>query len=154
MSARRQCRPHRRMNRTELKEKALRLLARREYSRFELKSRLREEEEIDDVLAELEAEGWLSDARYVDQIVDARLGRYGRSHVVHELREKGVSEDLIQGALPRIMDAEKDALKSVWEKKFGKVPGDRKELGKQVRFLQGRGFSLDEILRLIGSFET
>ncbi|MHB1100166.1 MAG: regulatory protein RecX, partial [Burkholderiales bacterium] len=76
------------------------------------------------------------------------------SHVVHELREKGVSEHLIQGALPRIMDAEKDALKSVWEKKFGKMPGDRKELGKQVRFLQGRGFSLDEILRLIGSFET
>ena len=142
------------MNRTELKEKALRLLARREYSKFELKSRLRGEEGIDEVLAELEAEGWLSDARYVDQLVNARLGRYGREHVLHELRSKGIAEELISDALPRILEAEGKALKSVWEKKFGKMPGDRKELGKQVRFLQSRGFSLDEILRLIGSFET
>ncbi len=154
MSARPRCLPQQRMNRTELKEKALRLLARREYSKFELKSRLREEEGIDEVLAELEAEGWLSDRRYVEQLVNARLGRYGRAHVVHELRGKGVAEELISAALPRILEAEQDALKSVWEKKFGKMPGDRKELGKQVRFLQGRGFSLDEILRLIGSFET
>ncbi len=105
---------------------------------------------MDALLDELEKDGWLSDARYVDQILNARLGRYGREHILHELRSKGISEDLISSAIPRIMESENDALKSVWEKKFGALPHDRKELGKQVRFLQGRGFSLEEILRLIG----
>ncbi|HQT25897.1 MAG TPA: regulatory protein RecX [Burkholderiales bacterium] len=135
---------------TELRQKALRFLARREYSRSELKFRLGEEEGVEALLDELEEEGWLSDVRYVDQILNARLGRYGREHVLHELRSKGISEDLISSAIPRIMESEGEALKSVWEKKFGKLPVDRKELGKQVRFLQSRGFSLDEILKLIG----
>ncbi len=139
----------------ELKARALGFLARREYSKAELRSRLSEGEgEADEVLAELEKEGWLSDARFVDQLLDARLGRYGREHVLHELRSKGIGEELISAALPRIMEAEREALRSVWEKKFGKLPADRKEMGKQVRFLQSRGFSLEEILQLIGNSKT
>ena len=145
------------MDRTELKKQALKFLVRREYSKRELRSRLAEKGEdievIDEALSELETEGWLSDARYVEQILNARLGRYGREHVVHELRSKGISETLIDEALPRIMEMEADALKSVWEKKFGKKPCDRKELGRQARFLQSRGFSLGEIMKLIGHFE-
>lgn len=134
----------------ELKHKALKYLARREYSRAELRYKLGSEEDVELLLDELEEEGWLSDVRYVDQILNARLGRYGREHVVHELRSKGISEALISGAMPRIMEAEREALKSVWEKRFGKRPADRNELGRQVRFLQSRGFSLGEILKLIG----
>lgn len=152
MSAATRCRLPR-MIPIELKKQALKFLARREYSRAELKFRLGGEEGAEALLDELEAEGWLSDARYVEQILNARLGRYGREHVLHELRSKGISEDLISSALPRIMEAEKDALKSIWQKKFGRMPADRNELGKQVRFLQGRGFSLDEILKLIGYSE-
>jgi regulatory protein len=156
MSALQRC-MHLWMDRTELKQQALKFLVRREYSKRELRSRLAEKcddhDAIDAALSELETEGWLSDARYVEQILNARLGRYGREHVVHELRSKGVSEALIDEALPRIMEMETDALKSVWEKKFGKRPCDRKELGRQVRFLQSRGFSLGEIMKLIGHFE-
>ena len=145
------------MSPPELKQKALRLLARREYSRVELGLRLLRDEgqpdEVDAVLSELEAEGWLSDSRYVEQILNARLGRYGREHVLHELRSKGIGEDLIRSAMPRIMDAQIDALKSIWQRKFGKIPENRKELAQQVRFLQGRGFSLDEIFGVIGHTE-
>ena len=74
--------------------------------------------------------------------------------MLHELRSKGIGEELISAALPRIMEAEREALRSVWEKKFGKLPADRKEMGKQVRFLQSRGFSLEEILQLIGNSKT
>lgn len=141
------------MSLPELKSQALRLLARREYSRAELGARLGREseshDEADAVLAELEAEGWLSDSRYVEQILNARLGRYGREHILHELKSKGIGEDLIQAALPRIMEAEMESLKSIWQKKFGKMPENRKELAQQVRFLQSRGFALDEIFRVI-----
>lgn len=146
------------MNPLELKKKAFRFLARREYSRAELGFRLAREAEcpddVDSVLSELEAEGWLSDSRYVEQILNARLGRYGREHILRELREKGVGEDLILAAMPRIMDVELDTLKSVWQKKFGKMPESRKAFAQQVRFLQGRGFRLDEIFRVIENFET
>ena len=133
--------------------RALRFLARREYSKAELRSRLSEEQGIEEVLDELEREGWLSDRRYVDQILNARLGHYGRLHVLQELRSKGISEELIADAMPRIMEAEMAALRSAWEKRFGKMPGDRRELGRQVRFLQGRGFPLEEIFKLIGKTE-
>ena len=145
------------MDPSEIRTRALNFLARREYSRSELAARLAEKdadrETIDAVLGELEQAGWLSDKRYVEQVLNARLGRYGREHVVHELRAKGVSEILIEDALPSIMEAENDALRSVWEKKFGEKPANRKELARQVRFLQSRGFSLGEILKLIGHIE-
>ncbi|NNM83401.1 MAG: regulatory protein RecX [Burkholderiales bacterium] len=143
---------------TEIRDRALRFLARREYSKTELFERLTREgcepDAVREVLAELEKEGLLSDERYVEQILNARIGRYGRQHILKELSEKGISHELAGRAREKIDEAEQDALKSVWERKFGKKPQDRKELAKQVRFLQGRGFSLDEIFRVIENIET
>ena len=74
-----------------LRERALGYLTRREYSRQELYRKLLPyagEEDLDGLLEEFRQRGWISDARYADQMVHARKGKYGSRKVAHELRRK------------------------------------------------------------------
>ena len=137
----------------DLRSRALRLLARREYSREELLHRLRPHaEDGDDIAAlldQLEQRGWLSEARFAEQLVHARQGKYGSQRIAHELREKGVGDEVIAGVLDQVRQDEYAVAKEVWRKKFGQLPADAKEKAKQVRFLQSRGFRLDVIFRVL-----
>lgn len=142
-----------------LRVRALRYLARREYSRAELRARLmphvQEGEDLDVLLDELERKSWLSDARTATLLVDSKRGRFGSQRIVSELRRKGIAEPLIDQTLAQLKAGELEAAYAVWQKKFGVLPQDRKEKARQVRFLQSRGFSLDtirEVLKL--SFVT
>jgi regulatory protein len=136
-----------------VRQRALNYLARREYTRDELYRKLRpyadESDSLEDLLADFKARGWLSEQRFVEQVVHVRSGRYGSRYIAHELREKGVAEELIEQALPELKDADLETARTVWEKKFGKLPEDAKERVKQMRFLQSRGFGLDVIGKLL-----
>ena len=131
----------------------MRYLARREHSRTELHRKLlpylQEGEDLDAVLDELVTRGWLSDARATTQLVHAKRSRFGTQRIAHELRQKGIPEDLINEALPELKDSELDTAREVWQRKFGNVAQDEKEKGKQVRFLQSRGFSIDVIFKIL-----
>jgi len=133
----------------------MRYLARREHSRAELHAKLlphvKEGEDLDAVLGELEKRGWLSDARAATQIVHAKRSRFGTQRITHELRQKGIAEELISAALPELKESELEAAREVWQRKFGTAPKDAKEKVKQVRFLQSRGFSLDTIFCVLRS---
>ncbi len=132
---------------------AMRYLARREHSRAELHSKLlphvQEGEDLDAVLDELEKRNWLSDARAATQLVDARRSRFGTQRIAHELRQKGIAENLISDALPQLKETELDAAREVWQKRFGIPPQDQKEKARQARFLQSRGFSMEVILKVL-----
>lgn len=136
-----------------LRERALRCLARREHSRLELQRKLaphaEEPDDIQILLDDLETRGWLSEARMVEQTVHTRRGRYGVMRIVRELRGKGVSEEAISKVKPQIRESEQEAARAVWGKKFGRLPRNASERGKQIRFMQGRGFDLDVILKLL-----
>src|SRR5262245_3255378 len=137
-----------------LKERALRFLARREHSRAELTRKLAphadDSAEIDGVLDDLESRGWLSERRVVEQVVHARRPRFGARRIERELLEKGISEDSVAAALPQLKEGELEAARAVWVKKFGgRQPGRPAERARQVRFLQGRGFDLEVILKVI-----
>lgn len=136
-----------------LRARALACLARREYSRAELERKLAADaesrEELARLLDEFERRGWLSEKRVMEQVIHGRRGKFGFTRIVHELREKGVAEDLISEALPELKDSELEAARSVWRKKFGKLPADAKQRAKQIRFLQSRGFSLDVIRKVL-----
>jgi len=56
---------------------------------------------------------------------------------------------LITEALPDLKDSELDTARVVWQRKFGNIAQDEKEKGKQVRFLQSRGFSMDIIFKVL-----
>jgi regulatory protein len=146
-----------------LRTRALQYLARREYSRVELHGKLlphtQQDEgcesaqpaELDALLDDLTARGWLSDARATTQFVHAKRSRFGTQRITHELRQKGIGENLIADALPQLKETELDTAREVWQRKFGIAPQDAKEKAKQMRFMQSRGFSMEVIFKVLRS---
>ncbi|MDD5057277.1 MAG: recombination regulator RecX [Sideroxydans sp.] len=136
-----------------LRVRAMQYLARREHSRAELHSKLlphvQQGEDLNAVLDELEKRDWLSDARAATQLVHAKRSRYGTQRITHELRQKGIDENLIADAIPQLKETELEAAREVWRRKFGVVAQDAKEKAKQMRFLQSRGFSMEVIFKVL-----
>ena len=133
-----------------LKARAMRLLARREHSREELRRKLlphvAEGDDLGGVLDELAARGWLSDARFAEQSIRSKARRYGPIKLAHALRAKGVDEEAIAAAFRAAGEDGASNLESVWKTRFKALPTDDRERARQARFLQGRGFPLEEIL--------
>ena len=129
------------------------MLARREYSRLELERKLasftESAEEIAELLDGFERRGWLSERRVVEQVLASRRRRFGAQRIAHELREKGLSDAAIAGAQSQLKESELEAARAVWQKKFGALPANARDKARQMRFLQGRGFSLDIIRRVL-----
>lgn len=138
-----------------LRARALRLLARREHSRLELERKLaphaQDPEELTRLLDDLARRGWLSERRLVEQVVHTRRGKFGSRRIRQELLDKGVAEELIAEALPQLEESDVEAAREVWRRKFGAPPRSRNERARQVRFMQGRGFALETILKVIKS---
>lgn len=148
-----------------LRARALQYLARREYSRAELRGKLLPHAQagddfeqvidpsgladLDALLDDLAARGWLSDVRAASQLVHAKRSRFGAQRIAHELRQKGIAEELISAALPKLKDSELEAARVVWQRKFGTAPQDEKEKARQVRFLQSRGFAVGVIFQVL-----
>ena len=133
--------------------RAMRLLARREHSRDELRRKLAriaaEGDDIDGVIEKLAEKGWLSDARYAEQAVRAKSRRFGPLKVAHELRAKGVGEETIASAFRAAGPDGAADIQRVWRSRFSALPNNDRERARQVRFLQGRGFPLDDILKYL-----
>ncbi len=136
-----------------LRARALAALARREYSRRELAAKLapfaEDSGEIPALLDDFEQRGWLSEARVVEQVLATRRRRFGAQRIAHELQKKGISGAAIGGARELLKASEIEAARAVWQRKFKTVPADARERARHMRFLQGRGFSLDTIRRLL-----
>jgi len=138
-----------------LRQRALDYLGKREYSYVELWQKLKPfAEETDDIPALLEdfkKRGWLSDARFTEQMVHARQHKFGSARIAYELREKGVAEHLIEDAIEQVKDTELENATEVWRKKFKSGPNSREEWAKQARFLQSRGFGFDLIKKVLSN---
>ena len=144
-----------------LRTRALQYLARREYSRTELAAKLRPYAQVEDdfeqlqpvdldaLLDDLTTRGWLSDARAATQLLHARRPRFGMQRITHEMHLKGISEELIEQALPALKESELETARDVWQRKFGTLPQDAKEKARQMRFLQSRGFGFDVIFKVL-----
>ena len=129
-----------------LKARALDLLARREYSRLELKRRLaphaESEDEIDSLLAELSDRQWQSDERYAEAFIHSKSRSRGRLRLQQELAAKGVDESLVRANLPD-RDTGLANARAVLHKKFAAPPQNFQEKQKQIRFMLYRGFEMD-----------
>jgi regulatory protein len=134
---------------------AMDLLARREHGRVELTRKLRQRgasaEMIDTALDRLTEEGLLSEARYLESFIGyrARSG-HGPARIREELNQRGLPRADVEQAL---RDSGLDwgqLLTDTWQRKFaGRLPMDVRERGQQVRFLSHRGFSMEQIGRLL-----
>jgi regulatory protein len=138
-----------------LRTRALRLLARREHSRTELRRKLaphvEEGVDLETLLDDFTRRGWLSDERFVEQTVRAKSRKYGPLKIANHLREKGIGEAGVEKGLAQARAEEGEALASAWRTRFGRVPASEEEKAKQVRFLQQRGFPLEAVLRFLRS---
>ncbi len=136
-----------------LQGKALGLLARREHTRAELAQKLsphtEDAAELAALLDDLVRRGFQSDTRYAAEFVRAKSRRYGAAHMRYALREKGVAETVIAAALDTRESDELSRAQEVWQAKFSAPPASIEERGKQMRFLAGRGFSIDIIRKVL-----
>lgn len=140
-----------------LNERALNLLARREHSVSELKTKLLKADfEIDDihnVISKLTQSGLQSDQRFAENYLRYRSQRgFGSQRIKLELKERGVSAEIISDALEKTEIDWFALAYNVRSKRFGEqYPEDFKDRAKQQRFLQYRGFTHEQITE---SFNT
>ncbi len=151
-----------------LRGKALAWLAQREHSRLELQQKLERyatrvqahHDEIAPLLDALESAGQLSQARFVESRVHARISRFGNRRIEQELRAKGVTPDETLRA--QLRDSELERAQRVFEAKFGRNrtlhpgrgPGGEAAASpqlraRQARFLAARGFSAETVSQVL-----
>ena len=137
-----------------LKGRALRLLSMREHSRTELERKLGrfEEEEgtLTKALDELQAKGFISEARVIESVLHRRAGKLGAARIKQELQGKGLDPQAVRDAVTGLQETENTRAQEVWRRKFGAAPTDAKETMRQMRFLATRGFATDVIRRVVG----
>lgn len=149
----------------EIRWKAMDLLARREYARRELLTRLGRHFPDQMALAEavlddLAAGGLQCDQRFTEAYTAMRKRKgYGPARIRMELQDRGVDRDLIGAELASEQHDWYALAAEVWRKKFGTLRqaeggeldarAAAKERARQVRFLQYRGFLADHIQSLL-----
>ena len=129
-----------------LKEKALRALARREHSRFELTQKLARFSEdaslIARVLDECEKNRWLDNTRFARAYARSRSQKYyGPKKIAYELQQRGVDKTLIQAVLSSEDFDWTQLAKEAHQRKFGdKEATSWTDRAKQEQYLYQRGF--------------
>lgn len=140
--------------RPTLRERALRLLARREHSRAELARKLRADLSPDDdleaLLDDLAGRRLLSDERYAESRAHALSRKFGAARIAHELRAKGLDKGLAERASGAARATEVERAREIWRRKFRAPPKSREERARHARFLQSRGFSFVAIRAVVG----
>lgn len=99
-------------------------------------------------VAKLTESGLQSDARLAESFIRARANRgQGPMKVKMELRQKGLSDDIVQQAMEESEVDWQTLAIEVSAKKFSRdfSPTDPKQRAKRQRFLQQRGFSFEQI---------
>jgi regulatory protein len=137
----------------DLRERALGYLARREHSRLELARKLAQagfdEAEVRTLLDDFEQKNWLSDRRFAESWVADHRAKAGSVKLAFDLRQRGVSDAIIEAVLGENRDSEVERARDVWRKKFAGPPIDAADKARQMRFLQSRGFTSEVIRRVM-----
>ncbi|MDT9001015.1 regulatory protein RecX [Paucibacter sp. APW11] len=110
-------------------------------------------EQVEQLLQQLQAAGYLSESRFVEARINSRAQRFGNQRIQQELAQHGLSLDAEQQA--QLKDSEIERARSIWQRKFGgAAPADLAARAKQTRFLAARGFSAEVIRRLLRDAEN
>ncbi|MDL4864695.1 regulatory protein RecX [Halomonas elongata] len=134
------------------RDDAIRLLARREYARGELRDRLAAKghaaEDVEACLLELEEQGLQSDARFAESFLRSRVARgQGPLKLRAELGRRGIDDDIARQAFAELA-SEVDWFElaaEVLARRFtgpGETPRER---ARRERFLAGRGFDFEQL---------
>ncbi len=143
----------------QLFQRACRLLARREYSRQELRQRLArtdvDTELLQAVLERLHSSGLQSDERYTNAFILQRVERgTGSVGIRQALQQRGIAAALIERCIQaQSIDWEQLAARTR-ARRFGpELPHSGREAGRQARFLLARGFDEEQFQHLFTTVE-
>ena len=138
----------------DLREAALRLLARREHSMQELSRKLQRKgwpaADIDELIADLAEQGLQSDERFAESFARSRAEKaYGPVRIRAELSERGIDRALAQRALNEL-EIDWLAQAAKWfARRYGVAPADDlKEKNRRRQALARRGFEESVIREL------
>lgn len=125
-------------------DRAVRLLVRREHSRFELTNKLRARgytaQDVDDALDALAEQGYLSHTRFAEMVTDSRLRQgYGDERIWHELRTHAIAEEIVIDVLAAVDGHRwRQSMTDQLQRKFG---DEQPEASVRRHHLRQRGFS-------------
>lgn len=133
--------------------RAIRYLSNREHSELELKRKLaphaQSEEELSITLQKLLDKGLLSNARFTESLISRKSSKYGSRRISQELQKHHVDPEVIQQYVLQLSGSEKDRAFLVWQKKFGEIAIEPKEISRQVRYLMSKGFPQELVLNIV-----
>lgn len=138
----------------DIRRAAIELLSRREHSKRELRQKLQRKfdcsiDVVNRELIRLADENYQSDERFAEAFVVSRMRKgIGPQRLSLELKERGISPELVEAFVSRDSQEWLAIAVDVREKRFGSDLPSGKERTKQARFLQYRGFPSDIIRRL------
>ncbi len=94
----------------------------------------------------------LNDGRFAESYIRYRIEKgFGPLKIRAELRERGVKRELIDLALGESDANWNKLVAKARSKRFGnEKPSDWNEKAKQTRFLQARGFTDEQIIKIVG----
>ncbi|HET9836030.1 MAG TPA: regulatory protein RecX [Rhodanobacteraceae bacterium] len=132
-------------------DRGLSMLARREHSRRELRTRLEhggyDEAEAGEAIKRLGEQNYQDDERFGEMLLRARIAHgYGQARIRAELRSHGLDPGAIE-ALIASAEVDWNALAlAQLRKKYGSKPAaDHAERVRRAQFLSRRGFSADTV---------
>ena len=146
------------VTRQTIYHQAVRYLSYREHAVSELRIKLLKkfdsESEVIFVLERLLREDLVSDQRFAEAYIRARVNKgFGPVHIGYELVNRGVTKRIAEKALNDCDFFWDDEINKVWRKKFKHIQlEDAQDKMQQWRFLQYRGFSHYQIKSLFSRF--
>lgn len=140
------------------RERALKMLDKRDYSRQELLNKLIEKGEDEDEAAQaverLAELGFVDDARYAPIVVRHYAAKgYGAKRVRAELQRRGIPKELWDEALEQ-MPGQEDTIDRLLRNKLRSAEPDRAELKRATDYLARKGYGWDEIRSALARFKA
>jgi regulatory protein len=140
---------------TRGRDKAARMLALRARSRREMDDALRALGISDairgGILGELEESGLIDDARFAREYVSVKkdVRRLGPHRLRADLKKRGLSRDVVDGALATYRPEEQEAMaRALAEKKVGRGPVDEGTVRRLASMLTRKGFDYAVVNRV------
>jgi regulatory protein len=135
---------------------ALSYLAHRDHSQHELTQKLLKKQfpltDITTLITQLTQNGSLNDLRFAENYCRYRRNKgYGPLRISMELQARGIAPEIIAEVIQIADNAWLTEAQNIWRKRFkANIPTDFSLRAKQMRFLQYRGFTREQIEHALG----
>jgi len=155
-----------------LLDRTMRILTQRDHSEAELRRKLQQsvqrtafiqqsepeiitEAQLDKVVAWCYENGWLNDARFTERFIQSRSRKgYGPQRIRLELGQKGIARPDIDIAMEACEIDWSACAAQLAERKFGlPLPTEWKAKAKVQRYLQSKGFFMEDIQAVFRNFD-